>query len=633
MLRILRNKFICLGRDEDGVALVTTLAVFMFMYLVCMGVYAVGTAVKTRIHLQNACDAAAYSAAVVQADTLSRIATINRAMAWTYITMTRRQMDYIVYRWLKETCAHYNDDMSRAQQYTIEHHECTDCVSPYCPDAHLGICISKGVGWDISNIKLNDKGGYSESFLRSEYTSGLPNNMSNWSPSFYSQSTTLSGLENQIEDDLLTIREMNDKIEKLMNDMPGKLDEVAREIGEANYPELDWRRNCRVFQEERPLEGYMAVLNNTANDEKRFISFSDGAFRNHFRNNGTVASPTVFDKGINDWFVLGDGEHSEGGEGIHRSYNHKDSGDGTPLKATWWWWSKGWKCGVDSEGRHWMLENGYHANASQCDHGHGSLCECKNGSGNRIEAVCYADNSICYESRGGDLAYKGKLGDRAIYARPRVLTQDYFGKNGTITVAVAVENRNPWASVLGTAIRGIFSAFNIGGNIHPLYTVCFASAKAGYKNTLNWNNTSDIENDRAYHVDWQNEEEWNLCQSDWDAVLIPVRRAESPAVNGSWGDGNVGFLDSYARQIGVHSTNMRAGGTKEMTLAQWRDGNGRNLPPDYYRFGRVGGRGGWRELPDGRTWDWESGAVNTEWQIEKKSQPIDFNNLQRVMFH
>ena len=95
MLRVLRGKILQLGRDDDGVALVTTLSIFMFMYLVCMGVYAIGTAVKTRIHLQNACDAAAYSAAVVQADTLSRIATINRAMSWTYAQMVRRQMDYI----------------------------------------------------------------------------------------------------------------------------------------------------------------------------------------------------------------------------------------------------------------------------------------------------------------------------------------------------------------------------------------------------------------------------------------------------------------------------------------------------------------------------------------------------------
>ena len=117
MLRVLREKLIRLGRDEDGAALVVTLAVFMFMWLVCAGVFAVGTAVKTRIHLQNACDAAAYSAAVVQADTLSRIATINRAMSWTYVQMTRRQMDYIVYKWLKHTVHHYENDRRTAKEW------------------------------------------------------------------------------------------------------------------------------------------------------------------------------------------------------------------------------------------------------------------------------------------------------------------------------------------------------------------------------------------------------------------------------------------------------------------------------------------------------------------------------------
>ena len=106
------QRFLNLGKDDSGVALVTTLAVFMFMYLMCMGVYAVSTAVRERVHLQNAADAASYSAAVVQADALSRIATINRAMSWTYADMTKLQMDYIVRRWLEHTCEHYEHDMN-----------------------------------------------------------------------------------------------------------------------------------------------------------------------------------------------------------------------------------------------------------------------------------------------------------------------------------------------------------------------------------------------------------------------------------------------------------------------------------------------------------------------------------------
>lgn len=120
ILGVFRAKFLGLGRDEDGAALVITLAIFFLMYLGCMGVYAVSMAVKERIQLQNAADAAAYSAAVVQADTLSRIATINRAMSWTYVQMTREQMDYIVLRWLKHTVKHYNDDMNGADRYNKE---------------------------------------------------------------------------------------------------------------------------------------------------------------------------------------------------------------------------------------------------------------------------------------------------------------------------------------------------------------------------------------------------------------------------------------------------------------------------------------------------------------------------------
>ena len=98
MLKILHDRLVRLGRDEDGVALVVTLGVFMFLYIACASVYAVGMAVKEKMHLQGACDAAAYSAAIVQSDTFSRIATINRAMSWTYQQMTRRQMDYIVWQ-------------------------------------------------------------------------------------------------------------------------------------------------------------------------------------------------------------------------------------------------------------------------------------------------------------------------------------------------------------------------------------------------------------------------------------------------------------------------------------------------------------------------------------------------------
>jgi hypothetical protein len=171
-------------------------------------------------------------------------------------------------------------------------------------------------------------------------------------------------------------------------------------------------------------------------------------------------------------------------------------------------------------------------------------------------------------------------------ARPNKLKKDYFKKEGTITVGLAVENQNPWSTIMGPAITGLFSAFNIGGDVFPLYTVCFASAKAGYKETgrLNWGNTRSVEtDDRAYRVDWE-DGEWNLCQSDLDAVLIPVRRAESLASGGSWSSGNMSFLDGYARQLGASDTDMKAG--------------------------------------DGDTW-----------LVQKPGNPVDWNKMERVMLH
>lgn len=90
-----------LARDDGGAALLLTLAVFLLLFVICCGVFSIGETIRQKVELQNACDAAAYSAAVAQADGLSRMAVVNRAMAWTYIQLCRAQMDYIVFSWLK----------------------------------------------------------------------------------------------------------------------------------------------------------------------------------------------------------------------------------------------------------------------------------------------------------------------------------------------------------------------------------------------------------------------------------------------------------------------------------------------------------------------------------------------------
>ena len=118
------RKLRSLGREDDGAALVITMGVFFFLVILVSSVYALGMTVQKRIELQNACDTAAYAAAVVQADGLSRMATVNRALSWTYVQMVRRQMDYITYKWLKLTCKRFKEDRDKAESYYFHLFDC-----------------------------------------------------------------------------------------------------------------------------------------------------------------------------------------------------------------------------------------------------------------------------------------------------------------------------------------------------------------------------------------------------------------------------------------------------------------------------------------------------------------------------
>ena len=82
-----------LWQEESGVVLAITIVVFLSLFIVACSVYAIGEQIRQRIEIQNVSDAGAYSGAIVQADGISRIAALNRAMAWTYAQMVKMQME------------------------------------------------------------------------------------------------------------------------------------------------------------------------------------------------------------------------------------------------------------------------------------------------------------------------------------------------------------------------------------------------------------------------------------------------------------------------------------------------------------------------------------------------------------
>ena len=117
LLEKIRKRLVELRRDDEGFVVMATLGIFLLLFVLGASIYAVGETARLKIRIQNACDAAAYSAAVVQADGLSRMATINRAMAETYIHMTNLQIDYITYRWLRLTAKRFKEDYDNAKEY------------------------------------------------------------------------------------------------------------------------------------------------------------------------------------------------------------------------------------------------------------------------------------------------------------------------------------------------------------------------------------------------------------------------------------------------------------------------------------------------------------------------------------
>jgi len=117
MLQIGRRKMASLRDDERGVVMMATLIFILVLYVFCSCVYAIGQAVNDKMRLQNIADAAAHAAAMTEADGLSRIATLNRAMSWTYVQMTRKQMDYIVARWLRLTKDRYDKDRKMVEEH------------------------------------------------------------------------------------------------------------------------------------------------------------------------------------------------------------------------------------------------------------------------------------------------------------------------------------------------------------------------------------------------------------------------------------------------------------------------------------------------------------------------------------
>lgn len=298
-----------LWKDESGVVLALTVIVFLTLFMMGLSVYAVGETVRQRVELQNAADAAAYSAAIVQADCNSRVAALNRAMSWCYVQMVKKEMDYIVDKWLMLTLRRWNEDNQAMRQYNLTG-SCNWGLPFYATGknrAHTMILLNKH-------------------HLVSKYQIEAAR------AAAAAQGKSYTALAPEIDECRKMIDQIKAKEKELIRQLPSRITRTVETILRQNIRDT-WNDgfaggagvHYALKQEEDPLNTNFRVLRQDEEDD--FLVHADF-------NNGAVGT---FQEGINDWFV----QQYDGvsGPGLQRQYkrNHRI------LVAEWDWWSSRWQ--------------------------------------------------------------------------------------------------------------------------------------------------------------------------------------------------------------------------------------------------------------------------------------------------
>ena len=303
--------------DSKGAALAITLAFVMPVYLLVIGIYGIGEIVRNKIELQNAADAAAYSASVVQADYLSRIATVNKAMAWTYVDLQKRSLDLAMAVFSEYVFIQFQKDFNMVRQKNSPCHRHTPGVHYNCGTDILvldPLLLLLGTGTGLPEVAREFNGqGFLTRFLLTQIVF-----------------TTIAEAQGKgavvntpkVLKYSYSIVKMMSKMNSLREEYPKKVRETARQIAVANMVECkdDYIINIRVG-DSKPAFLTMA---GTEENEKTFISFADPTLKD-------FSPKKVFGPGTDDWIVR------KSPVGFWRVYKQTD----THLYAKWdWFWTR-----------------------------------------------------------------------------------------------------------------------------------------------------------------------------------------------------------------------------------------------------------------------------------------------------
>lgn len=439
MLKQAKIKLKSLIYDDSGVAMAYTIMVFLFFFMLCVSTYAMSENIRQRMELQNACDAAAYSGAVVQADMLSRIAVLNRALSWTYMQTNRRQMDYLVGIWAANTKSQHNDHVD----FVDRNRRTCDC----------GLHGVQGVNYYVS------------------YTTPGQNRIH-----MRNHTELAADVRERIDRDTL-LRDINIGFTNVTN-MQAAVNNIKRNIH--NYINQACSTTFNETLGNQRDEITMRVINpnspatyfvDTA-DEDTFLAFS-----NHIAANMRA--------GVNAWWNL------VGGAEIQRTYNNGLVAHYTTHYERW-----------------------VHINP--------------------VFGPSYC-SLVFTHLEGRDYRLRMNYSSPAVVGTQ--LNTNFWGKDGSIVVAAKRQMKNPISLFVESSDEagmqdGLYGSFNHFNN--DMWVV--SASRAGIRLTgdaaghyrVHCPQINDVR-DRGYTANV-----WNLCEEDWDAVMLPVARAWHDASRGAW---------------------------------------------------------------------------------------------------
>lgn len=307
MKRILIQRIRELAGGESGVACAFTVTVSLIIFLLGFAIYACGETVRQRIELQNAADSAAYSAALVQADTISRIAVINKAMAWNYVMMTRRQMDHIVDAWLARVLEMWEN--SRSATFNFQ---------------NLCACHPRieGINWRVGAVPGGGGGDIVHQLIR------LNNSQDVWISSIVAARLAHSPKNPVVLLESLRkcIDSMNRAEKELIDGMKERVENAVEFAVTAN---VALTGNDRKVREKREIDWTIYNLRDASEyfeilkeDETRFLSFGD------FSGNRTQ----IYGAGADNWLI------AENSSGFQRNYVQAPNA----LMAIWFTYNQIW---------------------------------------------------------------------------------------------------------------------------------------------------------------------------------------------------------------------------------------------------------------------------------------------------